>query len=63
MGLQLIVEHAKHQEENGMVSEFDGMWSSSLTDSTSKGKRTLNKSTLLPDCTVLMICWNVLQNQ
>lgn len=34
----LIVEHAKHQEENGMIAEFDGMWSSSLTDSTSKGK-------------------------
>ncbi|MDA7498526.1 phosphoenolpyruvate mutase [Akkermansiaceae bacterium] len=34
----LIVEHAKYTEEDGMVSEFDGMWSSSLTDSTSKGK-------------------------
>lgn len=34
----LIVEHAKYTEEEGMISEFDGMWSSSLTDSTSKGK-------------------------
>jgi len=34
----LIVEHTRHSEESGMISEFDGMWSSSLTDSTSKGK-------------------------
>lgn len=34
----LIVENVKYQEPNGMISEYDGMWSSSLTDSTSKGK-------------------------
>lgn len=33
----LIAENAK-VEVNGEVKEFDGMWSSSLTDSTSKGK-------------------------
>ncbi len=33
----LIVEHTK-VEVNGEVREFDGMWASSLTDSTSKGK-------------------------
>ncbi len=32
-----IVEKTK-VEKNGSVCEFDGMWSSSLTDSTSKGK-------------------------
>jgi len=33
----LIVEHTS-VEVNGQIREFDGMWSSSLTDSTSKGK-------------------------
>lgn len=33
----LIVENAK-VSVNGIYQEFDGMWSSSLTDSTSKGK-------------------------
>ena len=33
----LIAENIK-VEENGFIKEFDGMWSSSLTDSTSKGK-------------------------
>ncbi len=33
----LIVEHAA-VNKNGQKLEFDGMWSSSLTDSTSKGK-------------------------
>ncbi len=33
----LIVENAK-VEVNGEVCEFDGMWASSLTDSTTKGK-------------------------
>jgi phosphoenolpyruvate mutase len=33
----LIVENAK-VEVNGEVREFDGMWASSLTDSTTKGK-------------------------
>ncbi len=33
----LIIEHA-NVEKSGVKVEFDGMWSSSLTDSTSKGK-------------------------
>ncbi|MEB8386326.1 phosphoenolpyruvate mutase [Rhodobacteraceae bacterium KMM 6894] len=33
----LIIEKAQVETENG-VREFDGMWASSLTDSTSKGK-------------------------
>ena len=33
----LIAEHVSI-EDGGVVKEFDGMWSSSLTDSTSKGK-------------------------
>lgn len=33
----LIIEHTKI-EVNGVEKEFDGMWASSLTDSTSKGK-------------------------
>tara|TARA_B100001057_G_scaffold184276_1_gene184993 strand:+ start:5739 stop:7040 length:1302 start_codon:yes stop_codon:yes gene_type:complete len=33
----LIAENIK-VEKNGFIKEFDGMWSSSLTDSTSKGK-------------------------
>mgnify|MGYP003644458508 CR=1 FL=1 len=33
----LIIEHAKVSKDN-VVNEFDAMWSSSLTDSTSKGK-------------------------
>ncbi len=33
----LIVEHAEIEKEDGL-HYFDGMWSSSLTDSTSKGK-------------------------
>jgi len=34
----LIAESAKKVEANGEVTEFDGFWSSSLTDSTLKGK-------------------------
>ena len=34
----LIIEKTSHLDENGINEEFDGMWSSSLTDSTSKGK-------------------------
>lgn len=34
----LIVENAKEVLESGEEVNFDGMWSSSLTDSTSKGK-------------------------
>jgi len=33
----LIVEHTKVETDNG-IKEFDGMWASSLTDSTSRGK-------------------------
>lgn len=34
----LIIEKTSYLDENGKNQEFDGMWSSSLTDSTSKGK-------------------------
>ena len=34
----LIIEKTSHVNEKGIREEFDGMWSSSLTDSTSKGK-------------------------
>lgn len=34
----LIVENASEMLESGEIVSFDGMWSSSLTDSTSKGK-------------------------
>jgi len=34
----LIVEKTYHTNSEGVKEEFDGMWSSSLTDSTSKGK-------------------------
>jgi len=34
----LIVEHASAKNDNGMSEEFDGIWVSSLTDSTAKGK-------------------------
>ena len=34
----LIIEKTSYLNENGIKEEFDGMWSSSLTDSTSKGK-------------------------
>lgn len=34
----LIVEKTFHLNQDGSKEEFDGMWSSSLTDSTSKGK-------------------------
>jgi phosphoenolpyruvate phosphomutase len=33
----LIVEHVNYND-GGQIKEFDGMWSSSLTDSTAKGK-------------------------
>ena len=33
----LIAEHANYEDEDG-YREFDGMWASSLTDSTSRGK-------------------------
>ncbi len=34
----LIIENESYTDSNGVINEFDGMWSSSLTDSTSKGK-------------------------
>jgi len=34
----LIVENTKTRSEEGMLKEFDAIWTSSLTDSTSKGK-------------------------
>ncbi len=34
----LIIENVRIQTEDGKVREFDGMWGSSLTDSTAKGK-------------------------
>ena len=34
----LIAENTFYREKNGELSEFDGFWSSSLTDSTLKGK-------------------------
>ena len=34
----LIAEKAIHKENNGSISEFDGFWSSSLTDSTLRGR-------------------------
>lgn len=34
----LIAENVFFKEKNGEISEFDGFWSSSLTDSTLKGK-------------------------
>lgn len=34
----LIAENAQAELEDGSIVKFDGMWSSSLTDSTSKGK-------------------------
>ena len=34
----LIIEKTSYLSKNGISEEFDGMWSSSLTDSTSKGK-------------------------
>ena len=34
----LIIENTTYTDKSGKIEEFDGMWSSSLTDSTSKGK-------------------------
>ncbi len=34
----LIIEHTSIQSDSGKKVEFDGMWASSLTDSTAKGK-------------------------
>jgi phosphoenolpyruvate phosphomutase / 2-hydroxyethylphosphonate cytidylyltransferase len=35
----LIVEKAQSEREDGNIVEFDGMWLSSLTDSTAKGQK------------------------
>ena len=45
----LIAEKAFIIKEGKRV-EFDGMWSSSLTDSTSKGKPILKLLILQPEC-------------
>jgi len=34
----LIIEHTTVERDDGFSAEFDGMWASSLTDSTAKGK-------------------------
>ena len=54
----LIVEHAK-VEKNMKVNTFDGMWASSLTDSTSKGKpdiEAVDITTRMQDITNILEC-------
>ncbi len=54
----LIVEHAEIEKEDGL-HYFDGMWSSSLTDSTSKGKpdiEAVDLTTRLQDLTNVLEC-------
>ncbi|GMO39137.1 MAG: phosphoenolpyruvate mutase [Termitinemataceae bacterium] len=54
----LIIEHLEIEKENGMRS-FDGMWSSSLTDSTNKGKpdiEAVDLTTRLQDLTNILEC-------
>ncbi len=54
----LIVEHAEVLKEDGL-HYFDGMWSSSLTDSTSKGKpdiEAVDLTTRLQDLTCVLEC-------
>ena len=54
----LIVENVSVEKEDG-VHSFDGMWSSSLTDSTSKGKpdiETVDLTTRLHDLTNILEC-------
>ncbi len=54
----LIVEHAEIEKEDGL-HYFDGMWSSSLTDSTSKGKpdiEAVDLTTRLQDLTCILEC-------
>ena len=54
----LIVEHAELEKEDGL-HYFDGMWSSSLTDSTSKGKpdiEAVDLTTRLQDLTCILEC-------
>lgn len=45
-----------------MKREFDGMWSSSLTDSTSKGKPDIEAVDLTTRLHDLMMLWNVQRN-
>jgi phosphoenolpyruvate phosphomutase len=54
----LIIENIEIQKEDG-VHRFDGMWSSSLTDSTSKGKpdiEAVDLTTRLQDLTNILEC-------
>ena len=54
----LIIEHTK-VEVNGKKEEFDGIWSSSLTDSTCKGKpdiEAVDLTTRLQDLTNILEC-------
>ena len=54
----LIAEHAQVTKEDG-VHQFDGMWSSSLTDSTSKGKpdiEAVDLTTRLQSLTDILEC-------
>ncbi|MDR2663800.1 MAG: phosphoenolpyruvate mutase [Treponema sp.] len=54
----LIIEHLEIPKEDG-VHRFDGMWSSSLTDSTSKGKpdiEAVDITTRLQDLTQILEC-------
>jgi len=54
----LIIENLEIEKENGMHS-FDGIWSSSLTDSTSKGKpdiEAVDLTTRLQDLTNILEC-------
>lgn len=54
----LIIEHAE-AETNGKHNTFDGMWSSSLTDSTSKGKpdiEAVDLTTRLQDLNNILEC-------
>lgn len=54
----LIIEHIEVQKKDG-VHRFDGMWSSSLTDSTCKGKpdiEAVDLTTRLQDLTNILEC-------
>jgi phosphoenolpyruvate phosphomutase len=54
----LIIENQKNQKEDGLHS-FDGMWSSSLTDSANKGKpdiEAVDLTTRLHDLTNILEC-------
>lgn len=54
----LIIENLEIEKENGLRS-FDGIWSSSLTDSTSKGKpdiEAVDLTTRLQDLTNILEC-------